>query len=149
MKVSSPAFKNEDFIPEKYTCDGMDVSPPLEWDPVPNAKSYALIVEDPDAPGGTFIHWVMYNITTTHLPEGVKKSVKTEYGIQGTNDFGRTGYGGPCPPKTHPAHRYYFRVYALDTLLPERTNIDADELRRLMEGHVIDEGFAMGKYKRR
>jgi len=102
MKVSSPAFKNEDFIPEKYTCDGMDVSPPLEWDPVPNAKSYALIVEDPDAPGGTFIHWVMYNITTTHLPEGVKKTVKTEYGIPGHERLRQDGLRRPLSSENSP-----------------------------------------------
>jgi len=149
MKVSSSAFKNEDFIPQEYTCDGKDVSPPLEWEAVPNAKSYAIIVEDPDAPGGTFIHWVIYNITTVSLPKDVKKTSKTDYGVQGVNDFGKVGYGGPCPPRTHPPHRYYFRVYALDTLLPVKEGVTADELREMMKGHVIDEGYIMGKYKRK
>ena len=149
MKVTSPAFKNEDFIPQEYTCDGKDVSPPLEWEAVPNAKSYAVIVEDPDAPGGTFIHWVIYNIPSVSLPKDVKKTLKTDYGVQGVNDFGRVGYGGPCPPRTHPPHRYYFRVYALDTVLPVKEGVTADDLREMMEGHVLDEGYIMGKYKRK
>jgi Raf kinase inhibitor-like protein, YbhB/YbcL family len=149
MRVVSSAFKNEDFIPIKYTCDGQDLSPELKWDLVINAKSYAVIVEDPDAPGGTFIHWVIYNITTNRLPEGVPKVYKSQYGIQGVNDFGNVGYNGPCPPKTHPPHRYYFYVYAVDTLLNEIKNVDADKLKLLIKGHEIDKGFVMGKYKRK
>ncbi|WP_338601424.1 YbhB/YbcL family Raf kinase inhibitor-like protein [Sulfolobus tengchongensis] len=149
MKVISQSFKNEDYIPIRYTCDGEDLSPALEWDQVANAKSYAIIVEDPDAPGGTFIHWVIYNITTNKLPEGVPKIHKSQYGIQGVNDFGNVGYNGPCPPKTHPAHRYYFYVYALDTILSEIRNIDANRLKSMISGHEVDKGFIMGKYKRR
>ncbi|BAB65469.1 YbhB/YbcL family Raf kinase inhibitor-like protein [Sulfurisphaera tokodaii] len=149
MNVKSSAFKNEDFIPVRYTCDGEDISPEIEWDKVQNAKSYALIVEDPDAPGGIFIHWIIYNIKGTKLPENIKKVEKTEFGIQGENDFGKIGYGGPCPPRTHPPHRYYFYVYALDTELPERSRITADELKNLMKGHIIDQGVIMGKYKRK
>ena len=149
MNVRSSAFKNEDFIPQKYTCDGQNISPEIEWDPVPNAKSYAIIVEDPDAPGGTFIHWVIYNIHSTKLPEDIKKVEKTEYGIQGLNDFDEIGYGGPCPPRTHPPHRYYFYVYALDTELPVKSRVTADMLKEMMEGHIIDKGVIMGKYKRK
>ena len=149
MNVRSPAFKNEDYIPVEYTCDGADISPELEWDQVPNAKSYAIIVEDPDAPGGTFIHWVIYNIKTNKLPKNVKKVENSGYGIQGVNDFGKVGYGGPCPPRTHPPHRYYFYVYALDTELPQKSGVTADELKSLMEGHIIDKGVIMGKYKRK
>ncbi|MEM0362592.1 MAG: YbhB/YbcL family Raf kinase inhibitor-like protein [Sulfolobaceae archaeon] len=150
MIVKSPSFKNEDFIPVKYTCDGEDISPALEWDLVPNAKSYAIIVEDPDAPAGTFIHWVIYNITTNKLPEGLPKVFKgSESWIQGINDFGRIGYNGPCPPRTHPPHRYYFYVYALDSLLKETRNVSADLLRSMMVGHEVDKGFIMGKYKRK
>ncbi|AOL15730.1 phosphatidylethanolamine-binding protein [Sulfolobus sp. A20] len=149
MIVRTSSFKVEDLIPSKYTCDGEDLSPTLEWDAVPSAKSYAVIVEDPDAPGGTFIHWVIYNIPTNKLPEGVPKVYKSEFGIQGVNDFGRVGYNGPCPPKAHPPHRYYFYVYALDTILKEVKNVDANELKSLMKGHEIDKGYVMGKYKRK
>lgn len=148
MQVRSSAFKDGDFIPKRYTCDGDDVSPALEWDPVPNAKSYAIIVEDPDAPGGTFIHWVIYNIKQNSLPENVDKKEVTNLGVQGINDFEETGYGGPCPPRTHPAHRYYFHVYALSEELQIKSRVTADELRRLMKGKIVDEGQIMGRYKR-
>ncbi|MCY0874425.1 MAG: YbhB/YbcL family Raf kinase inhibitor-like protein [Acidianus infernus] len=148
MQVKS-SFKNEEFIPVKYTCDGEDISPPLEWDKVDNAKTYAIIVEDPDAPAGTFIHWVIYNIKGNSLPENVPKKEKSEYGIQGINDFERIGYNGPCPPRTHGAHRYYFNVYALDTELDYKSKITADELKEMMEGHILATGSIMGKYKRK
>lgn len=149
MNVKSSAFKNESFIPVKYTCDGINVSPDLEWDLINNAKSYAIIVEDPDAPGGTFIHWVIYNIKVNKIPENINKREKTEYGIQGVNDFGEIGYGGPCPPRTHPPHRYYFNVYALDVEIPEKSGLTADELKNIIEGHILDKGVIMGKYKRK
>ncbi|BCU70502.1 YbhB/YbcL family Raf kinase inhibitor-like protein [Stygiolobus caldivivus] len=149
MNVKSSSFKNEDFIPKEYTCDGSDISPDLEWDMVPSAKSYAIIVEDPDAPAGTFIHWVIYNIKDNKLPKNVPKVNNVSSMIQGVNDFGKVGYGGPCPPKSHPPHRYYFNVYALDVELPEKSGVTADELKRMMEGHIIDKGVIMGKYKRR
>lgn len=149
MNVKSSGFKNEEFIPQKYTCDGEDISPPLEWDTVSSAKTYAVIVEDPDAPGGTFIHWVIYNIKNNKLPENIKKSEKTEYGVQGLNDFDRVGYGGPCPPRTHPPHRYYFNIYAIDVELPVKSKVTADMLKRMMQGHIIDQGVIMGKYKRK
>jgi phospholipid-binding protein, PBP family len=136
-------------IPQEYTCDGSDISPDLEWDNVTSAKSYAIIVEDPDAPGGTFIHWVIYNIKDNKLPKNIPKVTKFSSMIQGVNDFGRVGYGGPCPPRTHPPHRYYFNVYALDVELPEKHGVTADELKSMMEGHIIDKGVIMGKYKRR
>jgi Raf kinase inhibitor-like YbhB/YbcL family protein len=148
MKVESPAFKNGETIPRKYTCDGEDVSPEITWEKISNAKTYALIVEDPDAPIGTFIHWVIYNIKSEKLPENVPKEVITGFGIQGLNDFGRVGYNGPCPPRGHPPHRYFFKVYALDIELPMKKNINADTLRSLMKGHIIDEGYIMGTYKR-
>jgi len=149
MNIRSSAFKNGEFIPQKYTCDGENISPESEWDLVSNAKTYALIVEDPDAPGGTFIHWVIYNIRSTKLPEDIEKTEKTKYGIQGLNDFDEIGYGGPCPPRTHPPHRYYFYVYALDTELPEKSKVTANMLKEMMEGHIIDKGVIMGKYKRK
>ncbi|AWR97038.1 YbhB/YbcL family Raf kinase inhibitor-like protein [Acidianus sulfidivorans JP7] len=147
MQVKS-AFKAEEVIPKKYTCDGDDISPPLEWDKVENAKSYAIIVEDPDAPSGTFIHWVMYNIKENSLPENIEKKENTKYGIQGINDFERVGYNGPCPPRSHGFHRYYFNIYALDTELDKKSKMTADELKDLMEGHIISTGSIMGKYKR-
>jgi Raf kinase inhibitor-like YbhB/YbcL family protein len=149
MNVKSSSFKNEDMIPQEYTCDGSDISPDLEWDNVTSAKSYAIIVEDPDAPGGTFIHWVIYNIKDNKLPKNIPKVTKFSSMIQGVNDFGRVGYGGPCPPRAHPPHRYYFNVYALDVELPEKHGVTADELKSMMEGHIIDKGVIMGKYKRR
>lgn len=149
MNVKSSSFKNEDMIPQEYTCDGSDISPDLEWDNVTSAKSYAIIMEDPDAPGGTFIHWVIYNIKDNKLPKNIPKVTKFSSMIQGVNDFGRVGYGGPCPPRTHPPHRYYFNVYALDVVLPEKHGVTADELKSMMEGHIIDKGVIMGKYKRR
>lgn len=148
MEIRS-AFINGGDIPIKYTCDGMDISPPLEWEKVDNAKTYAIIVEDPDAPGGTFIHWVIYNIERNSLPENIKKEMKNENGIQGINDFGKIGYNGPCPPKSHGPHRYYFNVYALDSELPLRKNITANDLKSLMKNHIISSGNLMGKYKRK
>ncbi|QKQ99606.1 YbhB/YbcL family Raf kinase inhibitor-like protein [Metallosphaera tengchongensis] len=149
MLVTS-AFKDQEVIPAQYTCEGKDVSPPLKWERVPSAITYAIIVEDPDAPGGTFIHWVMYNIKMNEIPEGVEKKDKTSYGYQGVNDFNRVGYNGPCPPKGHGFHRYYFNVYALNTELSIKSGkkVTADDLRDMMEGHVIAVGRLMGKYKR-
>ncbi|EWG08230.1 MAG: PEBP family protein [Candidatus Aramenus sulfurataquae] len=146
MEVRS-VFKNGEPIPAKYTCDGDNVSPPLQWDKVEKAKTYAVIVEDPDAPGGTFYHWVIYNLKVNSLPEGVKR--ESELGIQGLNDFGEVGYGGPCPPRTHGAHRYYFNVYALDVELPAKHNMTAEKLKEMMSDHIIDKGSIMGTYKRK
>ncbi|MCI2415029.1 MAG: YbhB/YbcL family Raf kinase inhibitor-like protein [Candidatus Aramenus sp.] len=146
MEVKS-VFKNGEPIPTKYTCDGENVSPPLQWDKVENAKTYAVIVEDPDAPGGTFYHWVIYNLKVNSLPDGVKR--RSELGIQGLNDFGEVGYGGPCPPRTHGPHRYYFNVYALDIELPAKRDVTAEKLKEMMNGHVIDRGSIMGTYKRK
>ncbi len=148
MEIRS-TFINEGEIPIKYTCDGIDISPPLEWEKIDNARAYAVIVEDPDAPGGTFIHWVIYNIKRNALPENVKKVMENENGIQGINDFGKIGYNGPCPPKSHGPHRYYFNVYALDSELPLKKDITADDLKSLMKNHIISSGSLMGKYKRK
>ncbi|MCX7722324.1 MAG: YbhB/YbcL family Raf kinase inhibitor-like protein, partial [Verrucomicrobiae bacterium] len=120
IQVTSPAFQDGKPIPSKYTCDGEDVSPPLNWTNVPpEAKSLVLISDDPDAPVGTWVHWVLYDLppTTAGLSEGVPKSSELPNGAkQGINDFRRIGYGGPCPPPGKP-HRYYFKLYALDTVL--------------------------------
>lgn len=151
LRVTSQAFAEGEKIPSKYTCDGKDVSPPLHWDGVPaGAKSIALICEDPDAPGGTWIHWVLYDLpaTTSALREGVKKSAMlADKSMQGLNDFEKTGYNGPCPPAGG-AHRYFFRVYALDAgvLLPSRAK--KADLVKAMEGHIVAEGSLMGTYQR-
>ncbi len=136
-------------IPVKYTCDGEDVSPPLEWEPLKGVKSYALIVEDPDAPMGTFTHWVLYDIPgdVRSLPEGVPKEGETRYGKQGLNDFGRIGYGGPCPPPGKP-HRYFFKLYALDTVLNLKPGLKRGEVLAAIKGHVIAQAELMGTYGR-
>ncbi len=146
MKVDSKSFVAGQRIDKRYTCDGQNISPHLYWDKVEGAKSYALIVEDPDAPMGTFVHWVIYNIKTNELPEGVKAD--SQIGVQGLNDFGRIGYGGPCPPRGHGPHRYFFRVYALSEELPVKKNVTAESLRKMMEGKIIDSGETYCLYSR-
>ncbi len=149
ITVSSEAFKEGEAIPLEYTCDGKDVSPPLSWKGVPeNAKSLALIMDDPDAPMGTFVHWVLFNIPsdTTTLPKGIPRNQTLADGSsQGMTDFGRTGYGGPCPPRG--THRYYFKVYALDTMLDLRS-ATKQQLENAMKGHVLAQGELMGRYAR-
>jgi len=150
--LGSPKWKAGDTIPRKFTCDGEDVSPPLDWDAAPaGTESLSLVVEDPDAPGGTFIHWVLYDLPlgTRELPENVPAKGNLDGGgRQGRNSFGRVGYGGPCPP-AGPAHRYYFRLYALD----RKTGLDAGagraDLDRAMQGHILAQAELMGRYKRR
>ncbi len=138
-------------IPPTYTCDGSDLSPPLSWSAVPaKAKSLALIADDPDAPRGTWVHWVAWNIPATvhDLPEGVPKRDTLPNGMkQGTTDFRSIGYGGPCPPSG--THRYFFKLYALDAtlnLLPSTTKKD---LETAMQGHVLAQSELMGKYARK
>ena len=135
----------------KNTCDGQDISPKISWSGIPNGtKSLALIVEDPDAPGGLFVHWVIYNIDPSlkGLPEGVPKVEKVEgIGIQGINSFGRIGYGGPCPPKGS-THRYIFRLYALKEPLSLGSGVSRNDLLRAMEGKVIATGETTVKYGR-
>ncbi len=136
----------------KYTCDGRDVSPPLRWTDLPaGTNGLALIGDDPDAPGGTWVHWVLYGmkVTARELPEGVPaQDTAVGIGRQGLNDFKRVGYGGPCPPRG-PAHRYFFKLYALDVepALPPRNTKAA--LLKAMEGHVLGQAELMGRYQRR
>ncbi len=151
LRLESAAFPAGKPIPAAYTADGRDVSPPLSWSGVPpDAKSLALVCEDPDAPRGTWVHWVLYDLdpAATGLPEGIAASERpASGGVQGKNDFGRIGYGGPAPPSG--THRYFFRLYALDArtgLAPGATRRD---LTRAMEGHVLAEGELMGTYSRR
>ena len=151
IKITSTAFEDGGMIPQKYTCDDIDVSPPLAWGSVPDGtKSLALICDDPDAPVGTWVHWVIFNIPANinELPENVPPQKILESGAkQGMSDFRRIGYGGPCPPGG--THRYYFKLYALDTELNIEAGITKAELLKAMEGHILAEGQLMGKYKRR
>ena len=151
--IHSEALEEGGAIPKEYTCDGSDLSPPLEWDGAPyGTRSYALIVEDPDAPMGTFIHWVVYDIPAGRggLSKGTSTSALLDGGIkQGTNDFGRTGYGGPCPPRGHGRHPYFFRLLALyvETLgLPPGAS--RREVERAFSGHLLGEAVLMGTYSR-
>jgi len=151
MTVESTAFGEGEFIPSKYTCDGENVSPPLSWsEPPESTRSLVLISDDPDAPMGTWVHWVVYNIPpdVRGFPERMPSSpVLPDGTLQGKTDFGTTGYGGPCPPSG--IHRYFFKVYALDTVLDLKEGATKKQVVRAMEGHVIAQGRLMGKYKRR
>lgn len=151
IKITSPAFENEGMIPAKYTCDGEDISPPLQWDAVPEGtKSIALISDDPDAPMGTWVHWVLFNLPADarELKENIPPDKTLPNGAkQGTSDFGRIGYGGPCPPGG--THRYFFKIYALDTELSLQAGARKRDLLKAMEGHIVGQGQLMGKYKRR
>lgn len=150
FKLTSPVFSDNGVIPRKYTCDGEDVSPPLRWSGAPpETKSYVLIVYDPDAPKGTFYHWLLYNIPANlnSLPEGIPKIPKTEYGLQGINDFGTVGYGGPCPP-TGSTHHYVFVLLALDTKLSISSGARIGDLLKAVNGHVIAYAKLTGVYGR-
>jgi len=151
IDISSAAFAEGQQIPVKYTCDGEDISPPLKWEAVPDGtKSIALICDDPDAPMGTFVHWVLYNLPpeTRELPENMSSQAALSNGTrQGTTSFGRTGYGGPCPPGG--THRYYFKIYALDAEIdPGRPGFKKEDLLKAMKGHILAEGQLMGRYTR-
>ncbi len=152
MELKSLAFGEGEVIPRKYTCDGSDVSPPLAWSKVPQGtKSFVLIVDDPDAPIGTFTHWVVYDIPKDvgGFAEDLPKVKEIEGIKQGLNDFGYVGYNGPCPPKGHGYHRYFFRLYAIDLeslgLPPQATRRQVEER---MKGHILGEASLMGRYKR-
>jgi Raf kinase inhibitor-like YbhB/YbcL family protein len=151
MEITSSSFKPGESIPAKYTCDSIDISPQLTWSGVPTGtKSFALICDDPDAPSGTYVHWVLYNLPSDlrELTEDIPKTDTLENGArQGKNDFGKTGYGGPCPPGG--THRYYFKIFALDTEVEEKQGMTKRELLKLMETHVLEEGQLMGRYKRK
>ncbi len=151
IEVKSTAFPDGAMIPKLYTCDGKDVSPPLSWSGVPaETKSLALIMDDPDAPRGTWVHWVLFNIppNTNSLEENVPRTQTLPDGAKhGNNSWPKLGYGGPCPPGG--THRYYFKVYALDTLLPLNAGTTKAQLVRAMEGHILAEGQLMGRYTRK
>jgi len=148
--INSTAFAEGGMVPKKYTCDGADVSPELTWTGAPaGTQSLALIADDPDAPVGTWTHWISWNIPPGHaLPEGVAKSETLGDGTrQGKNDFGRVGYGGPCPPSGKP-HRYFFKLFALDTRLDVKPGAGRRELESAMKGHVLAQTQVMGRYGR-
>lgn len=145
MRLSSSAFQNNEMIPSRYSCDGDDVSPPLEIEDIPeNARSLALIVDDPDAPRGDWVHWAVWNISpdTTSIAED---SVPIG-AIEGTTDFGRNEWGGPCPPSG--VHRYQFKLYALDTLLSLPSSAKKQDVEQAMQGHILAQTMLIGRYQR-
>lgn len=150
MEIRSSAFFIGNPIPFKYTCDGDNVSPPLHWEDAPrDTRSFALIVEDPDAPHPDFTHWVLYNLPgdCRALPEGITgQTMVPEGGVQGRNDFGKIGFGGPCPPKG--THRYFFKIYALDQFLNLPADATKQQLLEAMQGHVLDKAELMARYTR-
>jgi Raf kinase inhibitor-like YbhB/YbcL family protein len=150
MRLTSNAFAHDAQIPRRYTCDGDDVSPPLEWSGAPDAtKSFVLLCDDPDAPGGTWHHWAAYDISgeQTRLAEG---AARHDHGFkQAVNDFQRIGYGGPCPPRRHGRHRYHFRLLALSIeRLPARGNSSCREVEREARRHLLAEAVLVGLYER-
>jgi Raf kinase inhibitor-like YbhB/YbcL family protein len=151
LTVTSAAFASGQPIPAKYSCQGEDISPPLKWTGAPaKTKSFALICDDPDAPGGTWVHWVIWNlpVETSSLTENIAKSeTLPNGGAQGRNSFGNIGYGGPCPPEGK-AHRYFFKVYALDSALTLPSSGGMEELLGAMRGHILAQGQWMGTFKR-
>jgi len=153
FSLSSPAFREGATIPGKYTCDGADISPSLGWSGAPpGTVTLALIADDPDAPAGTWVHWVLYDLpaATTQLTENVEKSdapASLGGARQGRNDFRRIGYGGPCPPPG-PAHRYFFKLYALDAPLKLQGGATKRDVEAAMQGHVLGTAQLMGTYAR-
>jgi len=144
------AFKQNEFIPKEFTCDGPDISPALEWtEPPAGTESFAIIVDDPDAPAGTWVHWVLYDIPgdTHKLEDGIAKDRQLPNGArQGRNDFGKIGYNGPCPPKGGP-HRYFFKLYALDKKMNLKAGASKAELERAMKGHLLGKAEVVGRFQ--
>ncbi len=151
LVISSPSFSAGADIPRKHTCDAVDVSPQLAWSGAPaGTRSFALIADDPDAPVGTWVHWVYYDLpaNATGLPENVNKVEEPPSGgRQGRNDFRRTGYGGPCPPPGKP-HRYFFKLYALDRALDLKAGASKKDVEQAMKGHILAQAELVGKYGR-
>jgi len=151
IRLNTTSFTPGGFIPKRFTCEGANVSPALAWtDPPVGTKSFAVIEDDPDAPSGTFVHWVVYDLPASYrkLPEALSGNDQMPGGgRQGTNDFSRTGYSGPCPPPGRP-HRYFIRLYALDAILNLRPAATRKELDAAMQGHVLAQAELMGRYQR-
>jgi len=151
FELKSPAFRQGGDIPKKYTCEGEGVSPELIWEGTPEGtKSFALISDDPDAPVGIWVHWVIYDLpaNSTGLKEGISKApILTDRSKQGLTDFGTLGYGGPCPPPGKP-HRYFFKLYALDAILNLNPGATKKQLLKTIEGHILSETQLFGTYKR-
>ena len=150
IKITSSAFEEGGMIPKQYTCDGANISPSLAWTSVPEGtKSFALICDDPDAPMGVWVHWVIFNlpVNINELPESIPSQKTLENGAkQGTNDFRKIGYDGSCPSSG--THRYYFNLYALDTEIDLDAGATKEDLLKMMEGHILSKGQLMGRYKR-
>ena len=148
--LTTNAFADGDWIPALHSCQGADLSPSLEWSgEPPETRSFALIVEDPDAPGGVWCHWVLYDIAAKvhNLAQGYKPG---PLGVSGTNDFGKLGYGGPCPPKGHGPHRYFFKLYALDVhTLGLRAGLQRAAVEKAIKGHVLAETQYLGRFERK
>jgi hypothetical protein len=148
--LRSSAFNNEEMIPNQYGCQGDDISPPLKIEDIPDeTRSMALIVDDPDAPSGTFTHWVLFNVDpdTSELPQAMPNEETVLGGSrQGINDFNKTGYGGPCPPDG--THRYYFKLYALDTELDLQGKVTKTDVESAIKDHIVAETQLMGKYSK-
>ncbi len=151
LSVSSPTFQEGDRIPSKYTCQGQDISPALAWsEPPAGTQSFALVMDDPDAPGGVFTHWVIFNISSDsrELSEAVLAQAELPTGaLQGKSDFGRIGYGGPCPPPGRP-HRYRFTLYALGQALGLKAGASKKQVLDAMQGHILAQGQLTGTYQR-
>jgi Raf kinase inhibitor-like YbhB/YbcL family protein len=151
LEVTSPAFLNGEKIPAKYTCDDQNVSPPFQWKGLPEGvQSIALIAEDPDAPGKTWVHWVLYNLppTISDVPENIPPLKQLPAcGWHGTNDFGSMGYSGPCPPSG--SHRYHFKLYALDTILNLEPGASKAQVLKAAQGHILAEAQVTGVYQRK
>lgn len=154
LTLSSSAFPANGNIPPKYTCEGPDVSPPIQWDGLPaGTQSLALIVDDPDAPDPkapktTWVHWLLYNLppTTTQLPEAIAQADLPVGALEGKNDWGRPGYGGPCPPIGR--HRYFFKLFALDAVLPDLRQPTKLDLETAMQGHILERVEIIGTYEK-
>ena len=151
FQISSNAFSPNESIPKKFTCDGSDLSPQLSWtDPPTTAQSFALIMDDPDAPAGTWVHWVLYDLpsNTRELAENIPNREQLPNGArQGRNDFNKIGYGGPCPPSGN-AHRYFFKLYALDTKLNLKSRALKADVERAMQAHIVAQSELIGRYSR-
>jgi Raf kinase inhibitor-like YbhB/YbcL family protein len=150
FQIFSPAFPNGGWIPDLHTCQGADLSPSLEWtEAPPETRSFALILDDPDAPVGTWNHWLLYDIGSS--TQSLAQGYKTGRGdVSGKNSWGKLGYGGPCPPKGHGPHRYFFRLYALDTeTLGLPAGASRENLEHTLKAHVLAETQYMGRYERK